>query len=263
MSSLLEQAIIDASALKEAAVKNAETAILNKYSHDIREAVENLLEQEDDLITTNDATDMETPDLPLAGAPAENGAEEIITLDFEELKEMAETLAEKDQELIGNEYVHAAASEESATIAAPDTDVEEVSVDVALEEDLELSVIEDILEELVVDVTPQKSGWAGTPESIMAHNEEMELARRSSTAAREKADALKDAVERLSEEKQILKNKNTKIIEALKALKENFDKVNLSNARLLYTNRILTKDSLNERQKHKIVESLSTAVSMD
>ena len=44
MSSLLEQAIVDAAALKEAAIKNAETAILNKYSDDIREAVENLLE---------------------------------------------------------------------------------------------------------------------------------------------------------------------------------------------------------------------------
>ena len=47
MSSLLEQAIIDAAALKEAAIKNAEAAILNKYSTDIKEVVENLFEQED------------------------------------------------------------------------------------------------------------------------------------------------------------------------------------------------------------------------
>jgi len=49
MSSLLEQAIIDAAALKEAAIKNAESAILNKYSTDIKEAVESLLEQDDEL----------------------------------------------------------------------------------------------------------------------------------------------------------------------------------------------------------------------
>ena len=48
MSSLLEQAIIDAAALREAAIKNAESAILNKYSADIREAVDSLLEQEDE-----------------------------------------------------------------------------------------------------------------------------------------------------------------------------------------------------------------------
>ena len=32
MSTMLEQAIIDAAALKEAAIKNAETAVIEKYS---------------------------------------------------------------------------------------------------------------------------------------------------------------------------------------------------------------------------------------
>ena len=45
MSSMLEQAIIDAEALKEAAIKNAENELIEKYSEDIKEAVENLLEQ--------------------------------------------------------------------------------------------------------------------------------------------------------------------------------------------------------------------------
>ena len=46
MSDMLEQAIIDAEALKEAATKNAETLILEKYSDQIKEALETLLEQE-------------------------------------------------------------------------------------------------------------------------------------------------------------------------------------------------------------------------
>ena len=45
---MLEQAIIDAEALKEAAIKNAEQAVLEKYSTDIKEAVQTLLEQEDE-----------------------------------------------------------------------------------------------------------------------------------------------------------------------------------------------------------------------
>jgi hypothetical protein len=45
MSSMLEQAIVDAEALKEAAIKNAENELIEKYSEDIKEAVENLLEQ--------------------------------------------------------------------------------------------------------------------------------------------------------------------------------------------------------------------------
>ena len=36
MSSMLEQALIDAAALKEAAMKNAEAAIIEKYSEEIK-----------------------------------------------------------------------------------------------------------------------------------------------------------------------------------------------------------------------------------
>ena len=45
MSELLEQAIVDAEALKEAALKNAEQAVIEKYSSEIKNAVETLLEQ--------------------------------------------------------------------------------------------------------------------------------------------------------------------------------------------------------------------------
>ena len=39
--------------------------------------------------------------------------------------------------------------------------------------------------------------------------------------------------------------------------------VNLTNARLLYTNRVLNSTSLNERQKTRIVESISNADSVE
>ena len=43
MSSMLEQAIIDATALKEAAIKNAEAAIIEKYAPEVKRSVETLL----------------------------------------------------------------------------------------------------------------------------------------------------------------------------------------------------------------------------
>ena len=46
MSSMLEQAIVDAAALREAALKNAEQAIIEKYAPHIKEAVESMLEGE-------------------------------------------------------------------------------------------------------------------------------------------------------------------------------------------------------------------------
>ena len=47
MSSMLEQAIVDATALREAALKNAEQAIIEKYAPQIKDAVESLLEDKD------------------------------------------------------------------------------------------------------------------------------------------------------------------------------------------------------------------------
>ena len=47
MSSMLEQAIIDAAALREAALKNAEQSLIEKYAPQIKEAVESMLEGED------------------------------------------------------------------------------------------------------------------------------------------------------------------------------------------------------------------------
>ena len=43
MSSLLEQAIVDAKALKEAALKNAENLVIEKYSQEIKKTMDGLL----------------------------------------------------------------------------------------------------------------------------------------------------------------------------------------------------------------------------
>ena len=77
MSEMLEQAIIDADALKEAALKNAENAILEKYSGEIKTALDKLLEQplvpgtpeEDPLAAEGDPLDLADDELgadPLA-----------------------------------------------------------------------------------------------------------------------------------------------------------------------------------------------------
>ena len=47
MSKMLEQAIADAAALREQAIKNAEQSVLDKYSKQIKEAVDQMLEMDD------------------------------------------------------------------------------------------------------------------------------------------------------------------------------------------------------------------------
>ena len=46
MSTMLEQAIIDAAALREAAMKSAEASLVEKYKPEFQETIEKLLEQE-------------------------------------------------------------------------------------------------------------------------------------------------------------------------------------------------------------------------
>ena len=65
MSSLLGEAIVDAKALRESALKNAESAIIEKYSEEVKKTLENLLEQEEEGLDLGADTAMD------AGAPLE------------------------------------------------------------------------------------------------------------------------------------------------------------------------------------------------
>ena len=123
--------------------------------------------------------------------------------------------------------------------------------------------IEDIVESLFVDVMPNKSGWAGTPESVMQHNEELAAAKAASDEYKEKYDDLLKVGRELSESLDSHKAFNSELKKAVGALKEKLDEVNLTNAKLFYTNRVLRNASLNERQKTKIVEVLSNAGSVN
>ena len=79
-----------------------------------------------------------------------------------------------------------------------------------------------------------------------------------------------EAMESFIEEKlQLELNYNTLLEEnnGLKALlvqaKDRLEEINLSNARLLYTNRVLKDGSLNERQRNQIAEHITNAQTVD
>jgi predicted nuclease with TOPRIM domain len=91
---------------------------------------------------------------------------------------------------------------------------------------------------------------------------EKEMAHRRSTEVEEEMKTLKKAQEELVFENNQLKDRLSQYEGAVGQLKENLQDVNLSNARLLYTNRVLRNTSLNERQKEKIVEAISNAGSV-
>ena len=169
MSSMLEQAIIDAEALRESAVKNAEQAIIDKYSEQIKEAVETLLEQEDDaseLDLINLEDDQDRIDLEVkTPAPREEPEplEESKDLDLDELENYVRLL--EGQEPIEEEVVEEEVVEEEMTddetLQILD-DLEDEMEDLS-EDSLEEDIYESILEELVFDEKVSGHGHLGAP----------------------------------------------------------------------------------------------------
>ena len=74
---------------------------------------------------------------------------------------------------------------------------------------------------------------------------------------------LEESIKKLQKDRSLLFEQNKKYKNLLVQLKEKLEEVNLSNAKLLYTNRVLGSTSLNERQKIKIVETLSNVGSVE
>ena len=132
-----------------------------------------------------------------------------------------------------------------------------------LYEELSDDLLDAIMEKLTVDMGATLGGWAGRSEEAVKHQMELEMAHRRSTEVAEELEALKKAQEELVFENKKLKETLSNYQEVVGSLKENVQDVNLSNARLLYTNRTLRNTSLNERQKERIVEAISKAGSVE
>ena len=84
MSNMLEQAIADAAALREQAIKNAEQSVIEKYSQQIKEAVDQMLEADEDPMSKvdeviNEAEEElnEETEAPIAGMGVEPQGAEI------------------------------------------------------------------------------------------------------------------------------------------------------------------------------------------
>ena len=193
MSSLLEEAIVDAKALKEAALKNAENAVLEKYSAEVRGTLSALLEQDELGLATEDtdegadATFIENVPYGFQNEELEGASEdELVEIDFDQLKaRIAEEEsagvepaadAVMDATEVATDLALEEGDEEDPTFKqmADDEDEAEKSTAVAssgggtaglpLEEDDDIAITEemlsDLIEELVVDMVPRPQGWS-------------------------------------------------------------------------------------------------------
>mgnify|MGYP003113848662 FL=1 len=272
MSSMLEQAIIDAKALKEAAVKNAESEILEKYSHEIKQAVNSLLEQaEDDLAPEGGADDQFLEQFPNAATSGANFGNqpidsELVEIDFDQLVAEGVQLDEEEEieeGLVGGLAKGAAKMAAGAAIDAigkrDDDDEEELEESEEIEETLKISEddLVGLIEEFVFSSSsPSPNGYASAPTSEIEEDQEIQRVRKE---MEEKEAENKDLKEKLDQ----LTNQGNKFKRIILELKDKLDEVSLDNARYLYSNRVLKSASLNERQKEKLVESISSAKTIE
>ena len=303
-SKLLEEAIIDAEALRSAALKSAEQAVLEKYAPEVKSAVENLLEQEDTMaggamppLGGDMSAQQPELDVPLAATDEEKlcpcpDDNEVITISLGDLEDaIKKTVADtaRASATPGQEEEMpmdmAPDLDMEPELPAPEEEEEEEPAPLALQEDFEISeeLITAILseseeeiqqEELEEEVELQEENEEIVEEEKPEDNKEMmeenkSLSTQNSKLLVEQQKATKQN-KLLTEQLTKLLEQHNKILEENKQFKETMLKVsqkleesNLLNAKLHFKNQALGSDSLNERQKNKIVEAISQAGSVD
>tara|TARA_A100001234_G_scaffold25371_1_gene19815 strand:- start:231 stop:1280 length:1050 start_codon:yes stop_codon:yes gene_type:complete len=285
MSNLLEQALVDAKALKEAAVKSAENELLEKYADEMRSAVSRLLEQEEEQLDEEMSAGAMSPSM---ASPAFTDGERLCPcpeadepqeIDFAQLRaaiEAEEEEAGMDMGMQDDQPALEPAGEEEELELQEDEEIE-----INLGEELEIVEEEEInLEALEIDHEPERQDIISIPLEEEEEVEEVAL-----TLDEEETEQVQTPT--LTEEEEMIQTltaRNTELEEEIAQLQkqaQGFDvrqqryrsaidkitqrlaEVNLSNAKLLYTNRILNNASLNERQRNEIVESITGAGSVE
>ena len=347
MSSMLEEAIIDAQALKEAAQKSAEEKIIEHFSKDIKEAVDIILEQDAMAINApgyaatmaptqtyvpQETSVMSVPanqslvDLEAEGEDVHEGESivkqapyaattsdrDIVSIDLDKLEEaishslqedtsvpsvldesfeVDDILLEEDEDII-EEYGAAYDRDEcekgeiwneTTRKCVPDKDASGMTMEENLNlEEMIRSILaeegplqEEFVEKTAEERKEEKKAAAkkrGAPYQPAAKKycEDYPINRRPDGCSPEEerfesgpASLIQPA--KINEHKQLnnkvklLEQKLNKYQEVFPQLKEKLEESNLQNARLHYQNRVLNSASLNERQKDRLVETISKA----
>ena len=318
MSSMLEQAIIDAEQLKETAQRTAEEAVIEKYQSEIKEAVNTILEQEEPMeeeteaaaVIDEDGTKI-VEDLPSAQLAEDD---DIVEINLDKLEElMAQEIEEgelDEEEMLDRTEVLEDLAEDLDEEVELDEDIDDLLEEEDLDEEIDLdeSDLADVIAELLAEEEHDKESKKGklgpdlkkeeeTLEEIEIVEEEEEIEEEMTSRyddhealqgkqKKNLPDALQAAIidkktqnesrllqkenktllreqKKMNNKVQLLENKVQKYGTVIEQLKQKLDESNLSNAKLLYQNRILNSISLNERQKDKIVEAISNATTVE
>ena len=271
---MLQQAIIDAEALKEVALKNAEAAVVEKYSQQIREAVDNLLEQdEEEFEMAGEEVEGLEDQIPLAATDGEKlcpcpEEEEVIEIDLEDLQNMM-AAADEDEPLMPEPTPEEVLpepeeGEEEMTEQSEEDEILEIELEEDEDENLNITLESECGEEEEKKEEGISLKEAKALEKLVAFSDgkAKKMLKENSTLNETNSQIIKENKE-LKEKQQNILEENKDLKKLIGKLSNTLESVNLSNAKLIYTNQILNSTSLNERQKNKIAEAIADADSVE
>jgi hypothetical protein len=254
MSDLLKEAIADAKAVRATALANAKAALEESFKPTLEamlaEKLKSEIGMEDEAVHSSDiGSGKSVAPLGTQSTNQDPGANQMFEESDEEVtsEELDEILAELEREM-GDEPAAPAPAPEAPVAAEPDVEipapapapeapVAPATAPVAAEE------VEEVDEEINLQELL---------DTLSEEVEEVDEAKKHDSEEKEEEDK-----EQTEESVQLAEALNT-----VQFLRDQLNEINLLNAKLLYTNKLFNKFSLNQAQKMKVVETFDLTSSI-
>jgi hypothetical protein len=258
MSDLLKEAIADAKAVRATALANAKAALEESFKPTLEamlaEKLKSEIGMEDEAVHSSDiGSGKSVAPLGTQSTNQDPGANQMFEESDEEVtsEELDEILAELEREM-GDEPAAPAPAPEAPVAAEPDVEIPapapapEAPVAPAPEAPVAAEEVEEVDEEINLQ------------ELLDTLSEEVEEVDEAKKHDSEEEEEDKEEVKEQTEESvQLAEALNT-----VQFLRDQLNEINLLNAKLLYTNKLFNKFSLNQAQKMKVVETFDLTSSI-
>lgn len=246
MGNLLQEAIADANRVKELAYQNAKAAIEEAFQPRIQRMISSRLAEE------------EFEDEP--------EADMALDLPVDDGMPMGDEMPPEEEEFNEGKYIDD--GDDGTPVEDPGASVNEGDLDEeALDEDFE-KLIKELESDMdadgdnveVVDTMAENDDV--TIESIAKGLEEAEKCKQEPQPPEPKADGSVKTIKELRNKLANLQKEHRDALRALSIMKTSMNEVNLLNAKLMYSSRVMQKFELSESQQVKILETFDRAKSV-
>ncbi len=262
MSDLLKEAIADAKAVRATALANAKAALEESFKPTLEamlaEKLKSEIGAEDEAVHSSDiGSGKSVAPFGTQSTSQDPGANQMFEESEEEVtsEELDEILAELEREM-GDAPAAPEPAPEAPVAAEPAAEVPAPApapeAPVAPAPAPEAPVAAEEVEEVDEEINLQE-----LLDTLSEEVEEVDEAKKHDSEEKEEEDDKEEVKEQTEESVQLAEALNT-----VQFLRDQLNEINLLNAKLLYTNKLFNKFSLNQAQKMKVVETFDLTSSI-